>query len=105
MADILIRGMQMPMNCMVCDFRNRGFNLNGDLFCNCRLTKENVPDYYNIRMENCPLVELPEHGDLIDRDVLGEAPTYYGSHCDLDEVEDWINSAPVVIPANKEESE
>lgn len=50
MADILIRGMEMPKNCMECPF------------VICLNTKD-----------NCPLVPLPEgHGRLIDADELDE---------------------------------
>ena len=105
MADILIRGMEMPRNCMVCDFRNRGFDLNGDLYCNCRVTKEDVPDIYNIRMESCPLVELPEHGDLIDRSKI-KFTCASTTPDDLDYARRYvIDRMPVIVPPNKEETE
>ena len=90
MADILIRGMEMPPT--------------GNYF----MMVENEPGIEpNVtvwkRQQNgelkhfsfCPLVELPEHGDLIDRDALPQ---------DRVEWEDVVN-APVVIPANKEAGE
>lgn len=71
MADILIRGMEMPTDCGKCFVGDR-----------------------TICADGCPLVELPPHGDLIDRDALPQ---------DRVEWEDIVN-APVVIPSNKEET-
>lgn len=48
-------------------------------------------------------VELPPHGDLIDRDALGEFP-FNMSFCDGYEADEWVQNAPVIIPADKEEA-
>lgn len=65
---ILIKGMKMPYSCYDCPLTNDGFYL-------CKGVKpykqleneceERKPDW-------CPLIEVPPHGDLIDRDVLKE---------------------------------
>lgn len=60
---VLIKGMEMPtcMTCPCCEEK-----LYGNL---CRITNEIVPfSFY--RGDKCPLIELPPHGDLIDRDAL-----------------------------------
>lgn len=44
---VLIKGMEKPDNCEVCPYA----------FC-------------HLDTKNCPIIELPDHGDLIDRDVL-----------------------------------
>lgn len=63
------------------------------------------------RPADCPLFEIPDHGDLIDRDELmmkmWEASAYAPNHCS------WVNArvvfardiedAPVVIPAERSE--
>ena len=69
MADILIKGMDMPKNCSKCRF-----------WCICNLLNE-YKDYESIlrderigkngtRHEGCPLVEVKPHGRLIDADKL-----------------------------------
>jgi len=46
-------------------------------------------------------VPLPEgHGRLIDADTLGDFP-YNISFCDEGDVENWIASAPTVVPAER----
>lgn len=62
MADILIRGMEMPTNVDDCPLNTFGF---------CNLAHDSNHTYCigDSRPEWCPLVPLPEgHGDLIDRD-------------------------------------
>ena len=56
---ILIRGMEMPKSCNACMF---------DVYGLCLINK-------NIEAEDelthsCPLIPVPPHGDLIDRDAL-----------------------------------
>jgi len=69
MADILIKGMDMPKNCSKCRF-----------WCTCNLLNE-YKDYESIlrderigkngtRHEGCPLVEVKPHGRCIDADAL-----------------------------------
>ena len=44
---LLIRGMEMPKNCFICPFKN-----------------------LEICDEDCPLIEVPPHGRLIDADAM-----------------------------------
>lgn len=60
MASVLIKGMKMPQSCLLCPF--------GDEFGKCCVNAE-LEDA-NELTHSCPLIELPDHGDLIDRDVL-----------------------------------
>lgn len=47
------------------------------------------------RLDDCPLIELPDHGDLIDRDALNATDSW-----------EWIrHGSPVVIPAERSEDE
>lgn len=113
---VLIKGMKMPINCFLCPLSV----LNGErLFC--EITKDEV-----LRAKiapGCPIVEIPPHGDLIDRDSLlaeyerderaadehGREFSFSfdsgGARC----TEWWIvqqklMDAPVIIPADKEGS-
>ena len=67
---VLIRGMEMPENCSVC----WALDDYGD-YPRCRITEEQRGYNFPIRekrMGKCPLVPVPLHGDLIDRDALME---------------------------------
>ena len=74
MADILIRGMEMPKTCGDCPL--------SALRMDCKLTgrdishdwmKRKIPDW-------CPLVPLPEgHGRLIDADAPIRVASYDGT--------------------------
>ena len=64
---IIIPGVEMPKNCAECDtFRIGKYctRMNG--------YADNVETYVaeKTRHPLCPLIELPTHGDLIDRDEL-----------------------------------
>ena len=72
---ILIKGMEMPTNCMDCPFK--GFDRAGGRgnICtiNDSITLHAVLDGVDVkfvRMGDCPRVPVPSHGDLIDRGAL-----------------------------------
>lgn len=96
---VLIKGMEMPRGCDECYIRERD---------TCPLLKVNVGEWG--RFVGCPLVELPDHGDLIDRDKLKHGfcveCTLYPDNC-LGDKCDWgsiyhIEHEPCVIPAERE---
>lgn len=64
---ILIRGMEAPKSCEECNFSAGGYCLAKSLdFLNwCVVNDRPRPSW-------CPLIELPPHGDLIDRNKLYE---------------------------------
>ena len=68
---VLIRGMEMPESCCCCTFFEE---LEDDSVCTvCHARKHNNSlDHVSIfkRADWCPLVEVPQHGRLIDADVL-----------------------------------
>lgn len=77
MSDLLIKGMKMPDNCTLCEIIPRcsyceGYN---DV---CPFKPNNVDEEWDFsegifptsRPDWCPLVEIPQHGDLIDRNAL-----------------------------------
>lgn len=55
---VYIKGMEMPKDCIVCPFGWNGCNNHHDFV------------YMGSRPDNCPLIELPPHGRLIDVDEL-----------------------------------
>ena len=110
MADILIRGMEMPKTCSQCPmcYDYMMCKLNHFVFWNT-----NEPfDCCDDRLAGCPLVELPEHGDLIDICNAENAMFALGNYHLNDYKQGWndgikavIENAPVVIPSNKEDVE
>ena len=90
MADILIRGMEMPKSCLEC----RLFN---DPWCMAKKIDQWRTAYYRPekgeKQKDCPLIEVPEHGRLIDADAID---TSYSDP----EVIETLEDAPTVIPAS-----
>lgn len=99
MADILIRGMEMPKTCVQCDLKrydqeriwtDNGIELLGAWVC--KRTDEII--WNTQRGENCPLDPLPEgHGRLIDGDVL------------LEQIRDGFDAAEKWVDAVKNDTE
>lgn len=108
---VLIKGMEMPKNCDACPmlFEYRFCSLTDDHASSIEWKTEEK------RMPNCPLIELPDHGDLIDRDAFRKAMYHDTFETDSD-LQKWesgcwirykmfernIESAPVVIPAERD---
>lgn len=83
MSEILIKGMEMPKSCETCQLATVSY-----YYTWCPLTKCFMKRGYSFK--NCPLVELPPHGDLIDRDFIKNNGIS-------------LNDAPTVIPASEED--
>lgn len=99
MADILIRGMEMPESCDKCSLFNE---------CWCMAFGiENWRKSYNKpeqgeRLLDCPLVPLPEgHGRLVDaREVLEKADNAWWCDCDVSELGLLLGSeVTTIVPA------
>ena len=68
MSGVYIPGMEMPTSCDVC----WALDDYGD-YPRCRITEEQRGYNFPVRekrMDGCPFVAVPDHGDLIDRDEL-----------------------------------
>ena len=62
---VLIKGMEMPKNCKECPF--------SDHEAWCLIPGDWRERYYcpdDERSDDCPLIEVPPHGDLVDRTEL-----------------------------------
>lgn len=101
---VLIKGMKMPKHCWQCHFHDEA-DVCEMLGLSCMRVwgeEKTLPD--------CPLIEVPDHGDLIDRDELmmkmWGASAYASNQrsCNVRAVfvRD-IEVAPVVIPAERSE--
>ena len=103
MADLLIKGMEMPIDCFHCAF---------DFDNDCVADNDNRTTNLNGRPGWCPLVEMPTHGRLIDADKValemveaGQRSKRYkiGEFWELNgaEIREVIDAAPTVIEASE----
>lgn len=66
---VLIKGLDMPANCGECfALKAELYERRRVIYCCCFIRKEYQHD--GKRMKECPLVELPPHGRLIDADEI-----------------------------------
>lgn len=94
---VLINGMEMPPNCFLC---NLSYMKGERLFCSA-IGEEVIRAK---RAIECPLIELPPHGRLIDADAL---PWENQGLMLTDPEDEWglawdIEHAPTIIPAEEE---
>ena len=90
MSDILIKGMEMPNVCAYCFIDSSECNLHSSV----NIWRERHPD--------CPLIELPPHGRLIDADELVRIWTgaqFYGS------IKPIVDARPTIIEAEGSETD
>ena len=100
---LLIKGMEMPKNCLECEATATDY---WGKYC----TFTGI-DCLNIgRQKNCPLVEMPPHGRLIDADALLESikearkkdPDVEDVYIDdYFTVAEWVVSAPAIIESEE----
>lgn len=109
---ILIKGMEMPTSCSVCPMLE-GDRLDGLCHAASRwLDDDEYWTWYSYpegdiddsKPCNCPLLPVPPHGDLIDRDAL----PWENQGFMLTDPDEWglkawdIEHAPTIIPASEE---
>lgn len=78
MSGIYIKGMEMPKNCLDCPCCDDM----GGAYCRPLQKKLGLAFASLYKPDDCPLIEVPKHGDLIDRDAIKE--TFCGN-CFADE--------------------
>ena len=94
--------MDMPTSCGNCKAFVCYKQWAGDMGdCFCGITKNDAKA--KEKNADCPLVPVPPHGDLIDRDKFRNT-VFIGEQClySWDELEDAIEYAPTIIPASDE---
>lgn len=112
---VLIKGGKMPEYCGECD-GCRFDNLNVEYRCFATGEFLGELDINKERGKRCPLVEIPPHGDLIDKNALMESikETYctpcphdgdynYCKACSIDDALDAIDDTPTVIESEEQE--
>ena len=89
---ILIKGMEMPKDCKNCP-------LLCNYFCRALMLE---PDWgLSGRDGRCPLVPVPPHGDLIERETVHELVnwTRFKPPFSRKQVRRFIDNAPTIIEA------
>ena len=94
---VILKGMEMPKNCAECKMWS---------ICECLNDFEDfesicyaVEDGDLVRDKNCPLIELPPHGRLIDADAIQDYNVEtFGQRLLI------IDTAPTVIEAEGSET-
>ena len=97
MSDILIKGMEIPKNCGECPFIFSSWGI--EYYCHLAESSTSAEYVEREKMTNCPLIELPPHGRLIDADELVRIWTgaqFYGS------IKPIVDARPTVIEAEGE---
>ncbi len=86
---VLIKGMKMPTEGKVMTI----YKLKGEFYASLNGT------------ELCPLIELPDHGDLIDaEEQMRLMRAYeYDTYDDYNRAYDMLDNAPTIIPAERRE--
>ena len=101
--NLLIKDMEMPKHCWQCRLKDEDDNC----------TAADATQLYSVmgvygeerRPDWCPLVELPDHGELIDRDELMKHGVYMpmpGGNLPLVYMS-YVKGAKAVIPAEGSE--
>lgn len=109
---VLIKGMKMPKNCTICRFCvPEADPENGEM---CMATGKYVPPCSTERRDDCPLVEVPPHGRLIDGDnvikllreqLTGDRDTVYEYYDDgLEMAISELSIIPTIIEAEEGEA-
>lgn len=96
---ILIKGMKLPESCAECTIQD---------VTACGTDYKWLYDhqtYYDAVRPDCPLVELPPHGRLIDADELEKKIKMLNAHYSYREVVEYadIHNAPTIIEAEGQE--
>lgn len=105
MPDILIRGVEMPKTCAICKIRSCNSYCPLNIEIKFFFDPSNTGfDFCTGRHSDCPLVELPPHGDLVDvntaYDKIAERETSY--YMDMDGVDAGLQATPIIVPASEE---
>ena len=112
MGGIYIQGMEMPKSCYCCCFFHQTdyWNKDGeaDVLSCCKRTGTQTFDDFIKYLPDCPLVPVPPHGDLIDRqeaiiDANERAYDFWLSDDEVNATIQFLNEQTAVIPAEEGE--
>lgn len=95
-----VKGMEMPVNCGTCHLRKSNEDR---VWCSVIGKYIGFETEFFGRLNDCPLIEVPPHGDLADKDKLIQE--FMDSDLDHLQRDDWkeviqiLSDAEVVIEA------
>ena len=108
---VYIKGMEMPKNCGFCPFCRKTVTEWGSIYsADCIIRKMPIKfSELDLRDGLCPLIELPPHGDLIDRDKLETHHGWYNEDRERNVVQTHIQfvyandilTAPIVVESEE----
>ena len=94
---VLIKGAKPPSGCRWCYFNE---DSKCALIVGCDFDDTNGTK----RRKDCPLIELPDHGDLVDADEVmktaNEMAEYWETEYEMPRI---LQNANVIIPAERSE--
>ena len=97
---VYIKGMEMPTRCLDCIAR-RDVDIGVGIADGCELLKVMIYDP-NERLDDCPLVSVPPYVRLIDINALKLAIANNKHDYLIGFLDELINNAPTVIPADED---
>ena len=104
MSSVLIKGMEMPKNCLTCKLRGDGSDSKYIWDCPFTGLEYTREEGETRRLDDCPLVEVPApHGRLIDADKLMRDISKY--HVSDGMFQHWVDVQPTIIEAERGEDE
>lgn len=104
---VLVKGMEMPKRCEECPMCI-AIGLKSPPLC--ALTGSRILGFANARLDSCPLIEVPPHGDLIDRSQISglfDRDRHNRNIYQLvwnDAINTVIQTMPTIIPAEEGEA-
>ena len=101
---IYIKDMKMPETCFTCKLAHPAY-IERSLCCSQTGQIVDAKHAESERLKECPLVELPPHGRLIDADALIKKVEHDTPLSAVFEktIRRYLENAPTIIPADKEE--
>lgn len=99
---VLIKGIGMPPNCFFCKL---SFMSGERLFCSAMKNEEVLRSKID---SNCPLIEVPPHGRLIDADALMKKlnncmfPSDMVTTRAVSMAVNWLKESPTIIESEGE---
>ena len=109
MSGIYIPMKPMPKCCGECSFC---IECGGYHYCTAAEFTLMPKEYLDTKHAYCPLIPVPDHGRLIDADALAEEHRVRAHQGMIENsysvhtiAKAWVDEAPTIIPADKEDGE
>lgn len=101
---VLVEGMEMPIKCARCKLEKS--DPKEGYYCSLLPAMKDWTTHTRekCRLPDCPIIPVPPHGDLIDRDAerLNNEIFKFRAFKSRSDIKEMLDAAPVVIPAESE---